>query len=86
MVVVGRPEAADTQAMLAAFARPYLPGLVLLCVEPGAHQARVAELLPWVADMRMLDDRATAYVCRAFVCQAPTTDLDVAVTALTGAA
>ncbi len=85
-VVVGRREAADTQAMLAALARPYAPGLVLLCVEPGAHQARVAELLPWVADMRMLDDRVTAYVCRAFVCQAPTTDLDVALTALTGAA
>ena len=84
VVVVGRREAADTHAMLAGLGRAYVPGLVLFGVEPGAHQKRMAEELPWVGEMRMLDDRATAYVCREFVCQAPTTELDAAVTALMG--
>ena len=83
-VVVGRPDAADTQDMLSALAARRVPGLVLLCVEPGAHQARVGELLPWLRDMQMLDGRATAYVCREFVCQAPTAEVEVAVAAVTG--
>jgi uncharacterized protein YyaL (SSP411 family) len=36
--------------------------------------------MPWVADMKMIDDKATAYVCRGFVCSAPSTDPGVFVT------
>jgi hypothetical protein len=30
-----------------------------------------------VMDRKMLDEKATAYVCRGFVCDAPTSDLQV---------
>ena len=75
VVVVGRRNAADTRVMLAALAGLYAPGLIAVFVEPGAHQARLAERLPWVGEMTMLDGRATAYLCKNFVCDAPTSDV-----------
>jgi len=46
------------------------PGLAL-AVGPGGETDPVVPLL---ADRPMVDGRATAYVCRGFVCDAPTTD------------
>ena len=80
-MVVGSRDAADTCAMLAALAKPYMPGMGVVFLEPGVHQSRMAELLPFVRDMVMLDGQATAYVCKEFVCDAPTTDVDVAIAA-----
>ncbi|MDP6606614.1 MAG: thioredoxin domain-containing protein, partial [Dehalococcoidia bacterium] len=82
VVVVGRREAADTRAMLAALADLYAPGLVVVSAEPGTHQARLAERLPWIEDMAMVDGGATAYLCKNFVCDAPTSDVASVVAAL----
>ena len=40
----------------------------------GAPQGAPVEGLPLLADRGARDGRATAYVCRRYVCQAPTTD------------
>jgi hypothetical protein len=32
---------------------------------------------PLLQNRRAIDDQATAYVCRGFVCDAPTTDLNL---------
>ncbi len=77
IVVVGersRPDAAELRRRVAA---RYLPFAVRVNVEPGEAQAAAAAALPFVAPMRMLDGKATAYVCSNFVCQAPTSDPDV---------
>ena len=37
----------------------------------------LSRLLPWIGAMGMRDGRPTAYVCREFTCQAPTTDAAV---------
>jgi uncharacterized protein YyaL (SSP411 family) len=34
----------------------------------------MSRILPWIESMAMREGRATAYVCREFACQAPTTD------------
>jgi uncharacterized protein YyaL (SSP411 family) len=47
----------------------YVPSLVLAAGEPGPQ--RNPRLL---ADKPMIDGKATAYVCRGYVCDAPTTD------------
>ncbi len=53
----------------------FLPAFaVVLAVEPGEGQRAVGALLPWIGEMAMIDGRATAYVCRDFVCAAPVTD------------
>ena len=35
---------------------------------------KIAALLPWVAAMKMVGGRATAYLCRDFACESPTTE------------
>ena len=74
IVVVGNPGAADTSAVLEAAQRGYRPFSVLMPVTPGERQAQLAEIAPFVRDMKMVEGRATAYVCRDFTCDAPVTD------------
>ncbi|MEO7132970.1 MAG: thioredoxin domain-containing protein [Vicinamibacterales bacterium] len=73
IVIVGRRDAADTKAMWIAANKTFRPFAVLTPVDPSEQQALAAHM-PWIAQMKMLDDKATAYVCRGFVCDAPSTD------------
>jgi uncharacterized protein YyaL (SSP411 family) len=73
IVIVGHANGADTHAMWLAANKSYRPFSVITLVDPREQAALAAEM-PWVADMRMIDDKATAYVCKGFVCNAPSTD------------
>jgi uncharacterized protein YyaL (SSP411 family) len=74
IVVVGPRDREDTQRLWRRAQRRFRPFTVMVPVEPGAAQDRLAARLPWLGQMRMVDGRATAYVCRDFVCAAPATD------------
>jgi uncharacterized protein YyaL (SSP411 family) len=73
IVVVGPRGRDDTRALWQMVHRRFRPFTIVVPVEPGPAQDAVAALLPWMGAMRMVDDRATAYVCREFVCAAPAT-------------
>ena len=73
IVIVGRRDAPDTKAMWTAANKTYRPFAVLTRVDP-AEQEVLAAHMPWIAQMKMLHGRATAYVCRGFACDAPSTD------------
>jgi hypothetical protein len=74
VVIVGGPASSDTLTLQRVVASTYLPFAVVLRITPGEHQSQMAERLPFVGPMTMLDGRATAYVCRDFTCAAPVTD------------
>jgi uncharacterized protein YyaL (SSP411 family) len=57
-------------ALLEAIFRRFLPNRIVA----GAPHEGLVEGLPLLADRRPRDGRATAYLCRRYVCQAPTTD------------
>ena len=76
IVIVGHANGDDTQAMWLAANKQYRPFSVITLVDP-LEQPALAVQMPWVADMKMIDDKATAYVCRGFVCAAPSTDPSV---------
>ena len=69
LVLVGRPESDDFQALATTAARRYVPSLVLDGGPPGDPAAG-----PLRADRPMINGRATAYVCRHSTCELPTTD------------
>jgi uncharacterized protein YyaL (SSP411 family) len=73
IVIVGHAGGDDTRAMWTAANQAYRPFSVVTLVDP-LEQADLARQMPWVADMTMIDDKATAYVCKGFVCHAPSTD------------
>jgi uncharacterized protein YyaL (SSP411 family) len=55
----------------AAALRSTAPGVVISVGTPDADG------MPLLADRRLIDGEATAYVCRDFACALPTTDHDV---------
>ncbi|MFZ2640690.1 MAG: thioredoxin domain-containing protein [Verrucomicrobiia bacterium] len=77
IVIAGTPDAADTKAMLRAVRERYLPDTILLLADGGPRQAVMAKRLKFLADIKPLGGRATAYVCESHVCSAPTNDLAV---------
>jgi uncharacterized protein YyaL (SSP411 family) len=58
-----------------AIALRYLPFAVTLTV-PAARRQALAGSLPFIAAMRAVDGRTTAYVCRNFSCRQPVTTAD----------
>jgi uncharacterized protein YyaL (SSP411 family) len=76
VVIVGRPAAKDTIAMLKALRKPFLPSKVVL-LRPADKKAaaEIIRMAPYTEFMVSKDGRATAYVCTNFVCKLPTTDV-----------
>ncbi|MBM4035461.1 MAG: thioredoxin domain-containing protein [Planctomycetes bacterium] len=81
-VIAGRPGAPDTLAMLAAIRTSFLPNKVLLFRPADEAAPAIARLAPYTAAQVPLDGKATAYVCQAGACKAPTTDPAEALAAL----
>jgi len=73
LVIVGDPESQDTEALQGVARHHYLPTTIVVRVTPASLD-QLATLLPWLAGMKTTGGRATAYLCRNFVCESPTTD------------
>jgi uncharacterized protein YyaL (SSP411 family) len=73
VVLAGDPHAAEFRAMVAVLHRQLGPRRALLCADGGAAQAWLAARKPYLAEMKPVDGRVTAYVCESFACQAPVT-------------
>ena len=76
VVLAGDPATDDFRA-LAAMSHERL-GLrrAVLCADAGEGQRWLAARRPYLAEMKPLAGRATAYVCENFACQAPVTSPD----------
>ncbi|MDQ3813574.1 MAG: thioredoxin domain-containing protein [Armatimonadota bacterium] len=75
IVIVGNRDAADTRALLRAVHEPFIPHKTVLLLDGGEDQNRLAQRLPFIAEMKMQDGKATAYVCQDFACQRPVTSV-----------
>lgn len=67
VAVVGEPEDPRTAALLATARRATAPGTVVVAGAPGDDH-------PLLAGRGLVGGAPAAYVCRGFVCDAPTTD------------
>jgi uncharacterized protein YyaL (SSP411 family) len=75
VVLAGDPAADDMRLLARAAHRRYAPTALVIPVAP-VHRTAIARLLPWVEPMEARNGRATAYVCREFACEAPTTSAE----------
>ena len=73
LVIVGDPAAQDTNSLYEVVRHRYRPTTIVVPVVPQSLD-KTAALLPWIARMKMVDGRATAYLCRDFTCESPTTE------------
>jgi len=76
VVLVGRRDDEAMGKLSRVVARRFLPFALTVPVEPGAPQERLARIVPFIGAMSLRNGRPTAWVCRDFTCQAPTTDPD----------
>jgi hypothetical protein len=74
VVIAGERGAEDTEAMISALRRPFLPNKVVLFRDSAVDPPDIARLAPFTEAQRAQGGQATAYVCRAHACEAPTTD------------
>jgi hypothetical protein len=72
LVIAGRRGADDVRGMRRALDAEYLPGGVAL-FRPDDDPSRVVRLAPYTREQVSRGGRATAYVCRNFACERPTT-------------
>jgi uncharacterized protein YyaL (SSP411 family) len=72
IAIIGEPEAPDTKALIDTVYARYLPNKVV--AGRAEDDAESAGLIPLLAQRPARDNRATAYVCEGYACQAPTTD------------
>lgn len=70
IAIIGHLDSADTKALLDVVYQNYLPNRVIMVTTPDNPQAKEYPLL---AERRMINDQATAYVCENFACQEPVT-------------
>ena len=73
VVLVSDGASREAEALRDVVRRRYLPTAITVPVN-SANRDRLDRVLPWMAAMKARDGRPTAYVCRDFSCQAPTTD------------
>jgi uncharacterized protein len=66
----------DLERLARAVWQKFVPNKVVLGVNSPAARQRLAGWIPAIEDMREVDNRAAAYVCRNYTCQLPVTGVD----------
>jgi uncharacterized protein YyaL (SSP411 family) len=77
VVIAGKPDSADTSALLREINRRFQPNAILILADGGSGQAFFTQKVEFFKDVHPIDDKATAYICQNFVCQLPSSDLAV---------
>ena len=82
VVIAGVPHTEETLTMLQRLRERFLPNKVVLFRPTDEDSPEIALIAPYAASHTSLDGKPTAYVCRDFNCELPTTDPDAMLRAL----
>lgn len=74
VVIASNPGAADTAAMLRPLRRTFVPNKIVIMRPNEPEPPPIVKLASFTAFQLPLDGRATAYVCRNYACETPTTE------------
>jgi len=75
IVIVGDPDAKDTNAMLKSLNHQFRPNAVVILRTLKKHGDAITEMAPYTRFQTSIDGKATAYICQNFSCNQPTTDI-----------
>ena len=74
VIIAGERGRPDTEEMISAFHRSYLPNSVAAFVPEKDGRSAILRAIPFARELKAEKGRATAFVCRNFSCGAPTED------------
>jgi hypothetical protein len=74
VIIAGERNTADTRSMLKTVNSVYYPGKIVMLVDNDTTQNRLAQYLPFIASVKKIDNKTTAYVCTDKTCKPPVID------------
>ena len=74
IVIAGKPDASDTQALLREVHSHFIPNKVLQLADGDNGQSWLGEKLEFIKTAVPLNGKAAAYVCENFTCRLPVSD------------
>ena len=74
IVIAGKPDAADTRALLREVRAVFSPNQIVILADGAAGQEWLGKKLEFLRTVAPVEGKAAAYVCENFTCQAPVTD------------
>jgi uncharacterized protein YyaL (SSP411 family) len=75
IIIAGNKDIEDTKALLSIVNSFYLPNKILIVHMPGS-ESFLSHHLEVLGSVKMVEDKATAYVCENYTCSAPVNDPD----------
>ena len=76
VIICGSADGQDTQKLLDVANSKYLPGLQILLMDDDENFRLPHESPAYLHDMKKKNDKATAYLCTNYSCQAPTNEAE----------
>jgi uncharacterized protein YyaL (SSP411 family) len=73
VVIAGDPRARDTEAMLEALRGAFVPNKVVIFRPTTEDNPAIDDITGFTKDLKSINGKATAYVCRERKCELPTT-------------
>jgi uncharacterized protein len=83
VVIAGRPETGDTAEMLVAIQKVFAPNKILMFRPEGEEVPEISQLAPFTEMQKSIEGKATAYICKNYVCNVPTTNVRTAIEQIT---
>ena len=84
VVIAGDLQADDARNMVQALRRQFIPNTVVLFRFPEGHKESISSLAEFTRNLSAKEGKATAYVCRNYVCNLPTTSIEQMLELLSG--
>ena len=84
IVIAGDPKQEATKQMIRSVQQAYLPNKVILLYWDGPEKETTEKLVPFLKEMKPVDNKPTAYICQQYACQTPITSLEELQEALKG--
>ena len=75
MVIVGKPQRDDTEKMIKALRKMFIPNKVVLFKPTGLTKPEITQFAEFTKSLFAKEGKATAYICRDFKCDMPTTEV-----------
>ena len=75
VVIVGNEKSPETKEMILALFGSFLPNKVVILRPVDESMSGIADIAPFVRNQTTIDGRTTAYVCRNYTCNLPTTNI-----------
>ena len=75
VIIIGNPDKDDTKKILSALRQNYLPRKVVIFRSAGKKGQDIDRIINFNLSSEKTTEKATAYICKDYICISPTTDI-----------